>query len=429
MDNGQHRQWISRVTGGGDLALFLAIMAFLGALVFFLAVVMIPPATAASFADSLPTPRMQATAAAFVVEAASITPSPTLSPTPTATYTPTVTLPAPLPSPTAELGIEYIVQYGDTLYGLAQRYGVPMDAISAANNLTDLQTQFVVGLRLLIPVDPNKFPTGIIATPDEHGIIYITATPLPPQTVNGLRVDEFIIMPPEVVAKIKEIYATGQLLGRNPRAFSKLGDSTIENPHFLARFDQGTYNLGDYSYLEDVIDAYQGSFGRQGPTVRRGLHTWSVLDPMWAVGCPPGKHMLACEFEQHNPSILFIRMGSNDVGVPGSTESNLRRIVDYCIENGVIPILGTKADRFDGPYNTNNNIIREIAADYDLPLWDFDLLAGTIPGRGLGSDGVHMTTFFAHDWRLPNAYTTGNGVHNLTALMVLDRVWRIVQEQ
>jgi hypothetical protein len=127
--------------------------------------------------------------------------------------------------------------------------------------------------------------------------------------------------------------------------------------------------------------------------------------------------------------VIFIRLGSNDVGVPGSTDYNLRKIVDYCIESGVIPIMGTKADRFDGPNNPNNTIIRAIADDYDLPLWDFDLLAATIPGRGLGPDGVHMTTFFAHDWRLPNAYTTGNGVHNLTALITLDRLWRIVQEQ
>jgi hypothetical protein len=92
----------------------------------------------------------------------------------------------------------------------------------------------------------------------------------------------------------------------------------------------------------------------------------------------------------------------------------------------VIPILGTKADRFEGPGNVNNAIIRRLATDYGVPLWDFDLLAGTIPGRGLTVDNVHMTTFFAHDWTQPVAFQRGHGVHNLTALMALDAVLEVI---
>jgi hypothetical protein len=160
--------------------------------------------------------------------------------------------------------------------------------------------------------------------------------------------------------------------------------------------------------------------------VRRGLHTWSVMDSMWAPKpvCGPGEHMLACEFRLHRPSLLFIRLGSNDVGIPDSTERNLREIVEFTISSGVIPIMGTKADRHDGPGNINNNIIRQLATEYAVPLWDYDLIAGTIPGRGLDQDSVHMTTFFAHDYTSPVAFTRGHGVHNLTALMVLDALWR-----
>lgn len=88
--------------------------------------------------------------------------------------------------------------------------------------------------------------------------------------------------------------------------------------------------------------------------------------------------------------------------------------------------MGTKADRFDGADSPNNESIRALAAEYNLPLWDFDLIAETIPGRGLGPDHVHMTGFYAHDWRMPQAFTTGVGVHNLTALIVLDKVWRMI---
>ena len=76
--------------------------------------------------------------------------------------------------------------------------------------------------------------------------------------------------------------------------------------------------------------------------------------------------------------------------------------------------------------NINNNILRQIAADYKLPLWDFDLVAGTIPNRGLYINDVHLTTFFAHDYTQARAFATGHGVHNLTALMALDAIMREV---
>jgi hypothetical protein len=251
------------------------------------------------------------------------------------------------------------------------------------------------------------------------------------RVVNGVPVEMFIVMPEDVKARVQEIFLLGQEMGRNPRAFSKLGDSTIENPQFMTRFDntEFSYNLAEFDYLQPVIDFYRGSFGREGAAVRRGLHTWSVFDPMWATdpACMSGETMLECEFRVWNPSILFVRMGSNDSGIPGQVEKNLKQIVEFSLENGVIPIMGTKADRFEGS-NINNQIIRQIAADYQVPLWDFDLIAGTIPGRGLGDDRVHMTYFFEHDYSDPRAYRTGNGIHTLTGLMMLEAIWLDVRE-
>jgi hypothetical protein len=97
--------------------------------------------------------------------------------------------------------------------------------------------------------------------------------------------------------------------------------------------------------------------------------------------------------------------------------------VQYAIDNGVIPVLGTKADRNEGG-DINNAIIRELAAQYEVPLWDFDAVANTIPGRGLSEDNVHMTFFYSHDYTDPTAFQTGHGVHNLTALILLDELWK-----
>jgi hypothetical protein len=232
-------------------------------------------------------------------------------------------------------------------------------------------------------------------------------------------------MPEEVVANARAIFARGQELGRNPQAYSKVGDSTIENPHFMARFDEDSYDLGEYGHLQGVIEQFSGSHARQGMAVKRGFHSWTINDPMWADKsfCQANETPLACEIRLHNPSVMIFRLGSNDRGVPAGFEQNLRQLAQYAIDNGVLPILGTKADRFEGS-NINNDIIRQLAADLQVPLWDFDRVAQTLPGRGLDADGVHLTVYYAHDYTSSTAFTRGHGLHNLTALLVLDAVWK-----
>ncbi len=261
-----------------------------------------------------------------------------------------------------------------------------------------------------------------------------TAAPLlePPQSVpvNGVAWEQLIVLPPEAVVHIREIAAAGRALGRNPHAYSKVGDSTTENPHFLARFDDGPYNLGSFAHLQPVIDQFRGSHGRDSIAVRIGLHAWTANDPMWADPglCLPNETPVACEIRAHNPAILLIRLGTNDVGVPDMFDANIRRIVDTAIAAGVIPVIGTKGDRHEGS-NENNEILRRIAADYRIPLWDYDRVAETLPERGLDVDASHMLTFYAHDYSDPVAFTRGHAMHNLTALMALDAVWRVTSDE
>ncbi len=255
----------------------------------------------------------------------------------------------------------------------------------------------------------------------------VSLAPIGRSDINGITADQFIIMDDATRAHVREIFALGQQLGRNPRAFSKVGDSTIESPFFMDRFDEpGTYNLADFGWLQPAIDWYHGSFNRNSLAVAVGMHTWSVLDPMWAdpYQCLSGEDVLECEVRAHNPSVIIYRLGVNDLGVPGYVENSMRAIIEYSLENGIIPIIGTKGDRRDG--TINNDIMRRLAAEYHVPLWDYDVLAGTIPGRGLVADGAHMSTFYAHDWSQPFAFQTGHGVHTLAGLMMLDAIYREV---
>lgn len=82
---------------------------------------------------------------------ATITPSPTVTPTETAT--PTVTL-----TPTASGPFVYTVVEGDTLFGIAERFGVDLLILIAINNLEPDQP-IDLGDELTIPGPDTELPT------------------------------------------------------------------------------------------------------------------------------------------------------------------------------------------------------------------------------------------------------------------------------
>jgi hypothetical protein len=241
-------------------------------------------------------------------------------------------------------------------------------------------------------------------------------------TINGLPQGDFVLIPDDVIQHAAEIFLRGRAMGRDAHRFSVLGDSIADPSAFLTGFDEGQYDLGDYAYLQPVIDYYMGSFVRQGVTVRPGLNMTAVFDPLWADKeiCEPDETILDCELRLHNPSVLLILVGTNDAAV--TFEERMRPVVQFSIDSGVIPILVTKAFSAGGGNNPRNEILRKIAAEYQIPLWDFGLVADTLPNRGLDADGVHMTLFPEHDYTLSWALASGYGAYNLTALMALDAI-------
>ena len=100
----------------------------------------------------------------------------------------------------------------------------------------------------------------------------------------------------------------------------------------------------------------------------------------------------------------------------------MRRVVEFALEHGTIPVLATKADQRDAN-DAINTIIRNMAEEYEVPLWDFGAAAAHIPAHGLAADGVHLT-YFPPDYTQPFTLQSGHGLQNLTALMVLDAVWQ-----
>lgn len=274
-------------------------------------------------------------------------------------------------------------------------------------------------------------PTATIApataVPAATEIPLTPAPPLPTAAVlNGIAIKRLVFFSDAARAHVRDIFAQGQALGRDPRAFSKVGDSTMVYPPFLAVFDRQIYQLGKYAYLQPTIEQYAGTFGRTSVAVKKGMHTWSEFEPAWSIPelCAPDEGPLACEIRLNNPSIAIIRLGANDTEFPHEFERNLNAIVKYCLERGIIPVLGTKPDRQEGESNLLNNIVRKTASAYSLPLWDYDLIAGTVPGRGLEPDLIHMQGGGTRDFTSPAAMRAGDALEDLTALMVLDALRR-----
>lgn len=274
---------------------------------------------------------------------------------------------------------------------------------------------------------PIPTPTFVTVTPSA---VPPTETPIP-IIINEVSMQQVVQLAPQVRENIRQIYQEGQSKGRDPTAFSRLGASIIATNLFLARFDTGPYDLGPYGHLEPAVAQFQGSYSRIGVAALRGLTAVATFDPLWAVDeqCQSREINVDCEIRLHNPSILFIVLGTNDKWDADQFDEFLRLLVDYTIQQGVIPVLATKADRFEGEDNRNNVIIRQVAKEFKVPLWDFDLLAETLPGRGMGSDNVHLTPFDYYDYNMELAYETGYGLYNLTALMMLDEIWREVSDQ
>ena len=256
-----------------------------------------------------------------------------------------------------------------------------------------------------------------------------TIVPLP-GAINGIPLETFIQLSEPVTANVRTIYLRGQERGRNPRAFSKIGDSSIADGYFLSRFDGGSYQLGPYAFLQNMLDHFAGSFARDSVTVRQGMHSWSVLDPFWAdrARCEPEENPLACEDRLHNPSFAIIRLGTNDFYANNYFAENMREIIETLLELDIVPILGTKADRTDGANSPNNGTLRALAAEYQIPLWDFDAVAATLPGQGLAPDGVHLTTYYSHDYEQAAAFERGHAMQNLTALLLLEQMHRLVSD-
>lgn len=276
-----------------------------------------------------------------------------------------------------------------------------------------------------IPLPPSAFPTTIDTVRPTIAPT-ITASPIVSQVPSCEDWQSWPVIP-GVSETARETYQRGQGGGNDPKAFSKIGDGEISTAWFFTVFDLGEeyYDLGLYRELHLVIDQFSGSFERLGMAARRGFNTHKILDPAMSdpSACEPNESPLTCELRLHQPAFAILSLGTNQVWEPEEFEAGMRQILDVLLTQNVVPIFSTKGDNLEGDHRINRTIAC-LAEEYDLPLWNFWSAIQPLPDHGLQPDLEHLTYYGKTDFDDAAAMQSAWTVRNLTALQVLDAVWR-----
>ena len=100
-------------------------------------------------------------------------PTETAIPTPTVETTPTPTSPAPTATSTPVADLRYTIKAGDTIIGIAQRFGISADTLLEANALTERDaSNLQIGREIVLPgIKPSATPSATA-----------TATDIPPRS-------------------------------------------------------------------------------------------------------------------------------------------------------------------------------------------------------------------------------------------------------
>ena len=224
----------------------------------------------------------------------------------------------------------------------------------------------------------------------------------------GIDLEAYPVLP-VVTDRARTTFAAGREQGLNPRLFAKIGDCMTADAAFLTPFGSGTYDLGQYSALQPVLDFFGGvparsegfqqdSFANPGLATASGFNAASVLDPTWSDPnwCRANESPLACEFRVSQPAFAIIMFGTNDVFYLEAEEFDyhLRNVVLRTLDSHVVPVLNTFPGRpeYLDKSLLFNQIIIQIAQDYDIPLVNLWLALADLPDRGINvDDTIHLT--------------------------------------
>lgn len=248
-----------------------------------------------------------------------------------------------------------------------------------------------------------------------------TATAAPPTTEAEANAWKALpVIPESIDTSLQKVYERGLVLGNDPHAFSIFGDCQSRPADFFGVFETDATVIENLSpELQDVVDYFDGSFNRESPTAQDGTTPGSLLWTQWhrgEYGCTFAETPVECELRIHRPSFVIIQVGTH---FESRNTEYLRRVILQLLDAGVVPILGTKADNREKDERINRDMAM-LAAEYDLPLWNFWAAVSDLPNRGL----------YTRDDRplQGDIYLTEEALerHRMTGLTTLNVVWQAV---
>jgi endonuclease YncB( thermonuclease family) len=183
--------------------------------------------------------------------------------------------------------------------------------------------------------------------------------------------------------------------GTDPQLFSIVGDcQNIPGGSLFRKVNWEDFSLPpEFDYLQPTLENFRMVWSREPVTVDGGFIPASMFSTYWTDTdrCRPIETPLECEFRLNNASILLISIGSDqEPGTGDDFDHHMRKIVEYSIENNVLPIISTDAYATEEGFPLNL-IMTQIAYDYDIPLWNFWVAVQDLPNHGLKEDNFHIS--------------------------------------
>ena len=231
-------------------------------------------------------------------------------------------------------------------------------------------------------------------------------------------------MIPEIVdPSLSKVYERGLRLGNDPHAFSIFGDCQARPDEFFGVFESDPPVFESLPFeLQETVTYFKGSFNRESPTSQDGTTPGALLWTQWhrgEYGCTFAETPVECELRIHRPSFVIIQIGTH---FESRNTEYLRKIILQLLDAGVVPILATKADNREKDERINRDMAL-LAAEYDLPLWNFWAALSDLPDRGL---------YTRDDRPLQGPIYLNEEAalrHRITGLTALNAVWRAVAEE
>ena len=198
-----------------------------------------------------------------------------------------------------------------------------------------------------------------------------------------------------VTARGKALLQQAQKAGRDVRMFTIAGDSNANWPVLLGLQTGGEKDVAQQQpSLRGILARFDPSMAHVSAAVGGGFRAADMFDVNFdqkPATCQPSEGVYACELRLSNAAVVFIQLGTGDRFAWKDYEATYRAMLDTALAANVVPVLFTKADEMESyqggaPMGYLNDVVRKLAAEYQLPLVEFfDATRGlpTIPNPDL----------------------------------------------